>query len=1083
MADKVAKRGVSIYIDGAPVMNSVKGITSEMRKLSNEQAKMTIGADDYVAHGQKIGYLKSILNEHKDKLADIASQYANNTKGLDGFLNRMSELPGAMGWIGRSLTGVGDTIEMLFKNKLMLGASVLAVVGTAVVALVKHSMEFAKSVSELSALTGATGKDLDYLKDKAIDLAKEYGKSAVEIVVAMKLVGSAKPELLSNVSALSDVTQSVLTLSKATGMDLTESTKAVTTIMNQFGLSAIESDRTINVLAAGSKYGAVEVDYLGESVSKVGTIAKSANLTLEQTVAVMELFGEKGVKAETAGTGFKGVLVKLQADTKNYTNGLFDLNKAIDNNQSIAGDNIELQKRFGTEFFGLAQILFQNKTRFEELNKQVTGTGVAMEQMLIATDNLSGDVEKMTSSWDAFLLSLENGKGPMANASRWLVQMGTFYANTFSSWSKDAAQNEEAAIEKSTKVRIDSMKKLMPGQKDQLKYINEKIEAERRIYQRDQERMKQLQAEIELDKKNKAGLVSVIKPKQDFLDVLSLSVKKSIAYTNALGGLRSGFKLAPKPAGTETKKPGTGVDVQKESLDELDKWISSEQIKFKKRHLDNLDSEEVYQQNMINVEREGLVWKQVLYDKNSKEYLDAADKIATIDLKRQDEAEKLKLKSLKTLQDERLNAIVIYDNQLREELNQNLDNGIITQDQYDNSILALDKTLAEARLDAAQEHARDLLDFQFKSDDEKLTATLASNKAIEEAQKAQHEAEKKILKKGISDKKEIEKSIVEIEKKYGINTFKDKRKEFNDDLQVLKEAHAKELAEIIKNGGNKEKAIKRYETDVAKIKLAKAEQLAQDIADIANAASNLSASLQEAETMAVDNKYAKQLKAAKAAGQDTTALETQIEEEKKAIKKKYADVDFAINVAKIIAETALQVIKAGANIPLAILMGVMGAAQIAVAVQQRAAVQNLWTGTTGFTPNVGKYTPTGIVHGGEFVGAMEAVQNPNLRPVFDVINEAQKNGTVSKLTKEQLSKALRMSPTYSDSNSSGSHANTVKGSEPASTVDYLSAVVSAVNRLNDHLDKGIDTRLSISGENGVAKKLDDYNKLINNGKR
>jgi len=340
MADKIAKRGISIFIDGSEVTNSVKGITGEMRKLSNEQANMTIGADDYVKQGQKIGYLKSILNEHKDKLADVASQYANTTKGLDGFMNRMSELPGAMGWIGRSLTGVGDSIEMLFKNKLMLGLGVIATVGTAFVALVKHSMEFAKSVSELSALTGATGKDLDYLKNHAIDLAKEYGKSAVEIVTAMKLVGSAKPELLSNVSALKDVTQSVLTLSKATGMDLTESTKAVTTIMNQFGLSAMESDRTINVLAAGSKFGAVEVDYLGESVSKVGTIAKSANMTLEQTVAVMELFGEKGIKAETAGTGFKGVLVKLQGDTKNYTNGLFDLNKAIDNNQSISGDNI-----------------------------------------------------------------------------------------------------------------------------------------------------------------------------------------------------------------------------------------------------------------------------------------------------------------------------------------------------------------------------------------------------------------------------------------------------------------------------------------------------------------------------------------------------------------------------------------------------------------------------------------------------------------------------------------------------------------------------------------------------------------------
>lgn len=86
---------------------------------------MTIGADNYIAHGNKIGQLQSILNEHKDKLKDIASEYSNNTKGLNAFLNRMSQLPGVMGWVGRSLTGVGDTVEMLFKNKMMLGLSVI----------------------------------------------------------------------------------------------------------------------------------------------------------------------------------------------------------------------------------------------------------------------------------------------------------------------------------------------------------------------------------------------------------------------------------------------------------------------------------------------------------------------------------------------------------------------------------------------------------------------------------------------------------------------------------------------------------------------------------------------------------------------------------------------------------------------------------------------------------------------------------------------------------------------------------------------------------------------------------------------
>ncbi len=64
MADKIAKRGVSIFIDGKEVKNSVGGIVSEMRKLEAQQKKMIIGSDEYVAHAKKIAYLKSLHKEH-----------------------------------------------------------------------------------------------------------------------------------------------------------------------------------------------------------------------------------------------------------------------------------------------------------------------------------------------------------------------------------------------------------------------------------------------------------------------------------------------------------------------------------------------------------------------------------------------------------------------------------------------------------------------------------------------------------------------------------------------------------------------------------------------------------------------------------------------------------------------------------------------------------------------------------------------------------------------------------------------------------------------------------------------------------
>ncbi|HAT77127.1 MAG TPA: phage tail tape measure protein, partial [Flavobacterium sp.] len=298
-------------------------------------------------------------------------------------------------------------------------------------------MEFKKALSELEAITGATGKDLDMLKEKAQQMSSQYGTSAVEIVNAMKLVGSAKPELLSNVAALGDMTDAVLVLSKASSLDLSESTKALTQIMNQFGVSADQANKYINVLGAGAKFGSVEIPYLNEAIVKVGGTADSAGLSIEQLTAMMELFGEKGVVAEKAGTGFKKILVELQKDTANYENGIFSLDKAIINNKSIAEDNIALQDKFGEHYFDLAGFLFKNSEKFKELTEKITGTNTAFEQAGIVMNNLSADTDKAGVAWTNLMLSIEDGEGVFSDVARFFVQEWTGLLNDLKLFSRD----------------------------------------------------------------------------------------------------------------------------------------------------------------------------------------------------------------------------------------------------------------------------------------------------------------------------------------------------------------------------------------------------------------------------------------------------------------------------------------------------------------------------------------------------------------------------------------------------------------------------------------------------------------------
>jgi len=583
--------------------------------------------------------------------------------------------------------------------------------------------------------------------------------------------------------------------------------------------------------------------------------------------------------------------------------------------------------------------------------------------------------------------------------------------------------------------------------------------------------------------------------------------EQSEFYNNQIVQANAAFKYAnlkfnelskkPKPTNVPKGTPTDPTDKeikaqQQKELDAIDKWLAEEQIKLKKRHETNLDSEEVYAKKMVNLNEKALGKKRDVYKKSDKEYLDYQNQIEDIKLKRQDDAEKLSLESMKALQDARLNAIVLYDNAQRDQIELDLQNDVITQDEHDNKILALDKVLAEARLDAAKEHARDIASFHYKSDKERVDAIEASNKEIEAADKDLSEVEKKILRKSIADKKEIEKEIKEIEKKYGINSYRDKRKEYEQDLKDLEEAHKKELVLYEKDAKKKAASVKRYESDIAKIKLTQAKKVAEDIAEITQAAGNLVAAIQETEMLAVDNKYAAELKAAKGNSDETTRIEEEIAAEKVKVQKKYADTNFAISVAQISANTAVAIMKALADLgpiagPIAAgLIGLTGLAQIAVANEQRTAVQQLYTG--GFTEPGDKYKPAGIVHAGEFVANQDAVRNTPMRKVFNLIDHAQKTNTVARITNEDIARVVGVRKGFSDGGyASAMQAAGTGGGSGISKEELAWAIQMAMQGNNSvitallaEIQKGIKTDLSISGRNGVAQKLDEYNQLIKN---
>lgn len=314
-------------------------------------------------------------------------------------------------------------------------------------------------------------------------------------------------------------------------------------------------------------------------------------------------------------------------------------------------------------------------------------------------------------------------------------------------------------------------------------------------------------------------------------------------------------------------------------------------------------------------------------------------------------------------------------------------------------------------------------------------------------------------------------------------------------LASQQELYNAELDQLKMHLQNKEISEEEYEEAVKNMKIAKMKEAFDFYSNLSSGAVQ---ALQQAEEANVDAKYDAEIEAAKKAGKDTTELEKKKADEKLKIQKKYADVNFAIKASQIIADTAVSIMKALSELgpiagPIAAaLMGITGAAQLATANAERQRVKRMsLSGAGGSASASGARVATGLESGGsidverrqdgkmfradydpdrrgfidkptvlvgeggyghskEWVASNAAVENPTVAPFIDIIDRAQRAGTIRTL---DMNKFLVQ---QAQGRASGGYVtptvNDVRGVVKDSYKDTL------IERLTDVLD-----RLSVDG--------------------
>lgn len=401
--DKTVKRGVYLYIDGKEIKNDINSIDLEMKRLQRDIKEMTRGSEEYNRTMAKIQHLQGILKQHRQEIKGITTETKKATVSIGSMVDWFNRFGGVILSVIGFLTGFTLALRAIRdeRNKLE------------------------ESQAGLKALTGLDDDSIAWLTGQAKTLSTTMTKeglrvrqSAAEILDAFMLVGSAKPELLGDKEALKAVTEEAMRLQAAAkDITLNEAVDSLTLSLNQYGAAADQAGRFTNVLAAGSQAGSANIASQAKAIRNAGTAAASANVPIEQTVALIETLAYRGIKDEVAGTGLKKFFLVLQTGADETNPKIVGLDKALENLKNKNMDAGAIKKMFGEEGYNTASVILQNTEMVKDFTAAVTGTNVAYEQAAINSDTAQAKLEQARNKMKLAAIDLGEKLNPALTVS------------------------------------------------------------------------------------------------------------------------------------------------------------------------------------------------------------------------------------------------------------------------------------------------------------------------------------------------------------------------------------------------------------------------------------------------------------------------------------------------------------------------------------------------------------------------------------------------------------------------------------------------------------------------------------------
>lgn len=970
-----------------------------------------------------------------------------------------AEVQETEGWLSRFNNGFAK-----WGGLLATGAATITGVSMALNTLRNNRDSKESSQAELKALTGLDDESIQWLTKQAEQLSTTMDESGLrirqssdEILQAYMLIGSKKPELLKDKEALNAVTIEAMRLAAAAKIDLKDAVTATTVSLNMYGESADQAARYVNVLAAGSKEGAADVSAQAASIKNAGVAASGAGVSIEQLQGTIQMLAEKGLEAEPAGTALRKFFLVLQTGPDETNPKVVGLQTALENLNKKSLTAAQIQTMFGEEAYSAATILIDNADKVRQYTEAVTDTNIAMEQAAINSDTNEAKMAQYRNSIkEAGIELMERLNPSLSLFTGWTTKI-IVGLPTLIDWFikyKSIIITSTAAIAAYTIT------------------VNASTIA-----------TKLYETWTKLATVATRGFNTALKANPFGLAVAGLTAISTALMTYVI---------------PNTKK---AKDEQKSYNDELEKMtkISDAFVNINKR-ADNLNKlNDRQKQNLkadakaeLAIIEDKLTKEEIAYSeqfekekKRIQERNDINETTRKVLMKGLDGKFKAQRQAIETLSKQRTELQNIIDKipdatdtveepdpnpTVVEEQKTTKENPQVTAEnkRYYDELTDLKRTYLASDEMTQQEYTRFMEDLEMRH--------LENMMAIAglEPEKRQ-QIEQKILEARIKYKEECnkldeedankasEEAFTRLEKQYqleiesvtqkhyaGLSSEQEYRQqlldiqnEYYDQVLSSSEISEEKKAEIIdkKQQASLEKSRKNYEENQRKIR----EQL--------SFAQNIGQQFGEA--------FAEML----------TDSETSLGDFMKATLEIILDSLQKMMIAYI-AETQMKNIATLGFIGLA-----KAAAEIALitaAFQTAKAVINGFE-EGGYTGSGRHDEPKGIVHAGEFVANRYAVQNPAIRPVLDLIDQAQRNNTIGSLTAKDVSAVL--SPT--NRMTTNNYYQTAESSSQESTAVMLQNM-KCMEKLLKRLNEPIFTYTKATGKMGVNEAQQLVEKMKKN---